>query len=460
MKKLLYRFTFISLIVVLIINYITDPIFNFDDSYFKSTINDYNEQDSIDMIFLGSSHSLNSYNPQVFDTILGLNSFNLSSAAQKLNTSEYLIQSGILKKQPKVVVLDLFYFAVSEDVDKQTGLQLIVYNNTKNTLNKISKVVSNYGLSYLPSTMSPTIRNHNQWYNLYVDDENSKDKTIKGFVPLKKIISKKDRKKFKNFKENLSIIKNQKLNFNGVIPREKVKQIARINDLLNEKNIELVLVSAPYLNYSYSKNNRKFHLLIEHVSDSLNINYIDLNKSIDKLNLDISHFNDKNHLNLTGANIVSDYLAKYIAEKLDYKILVDSLSFIKKNKPLKRNSLEETKIAFRSIDKKLAENFNISHFGSKRVNSNTISFSFRLNDDITLETINKYSMGIKVFSSDLKTPRLYSFQPKIEIKGGNKYINKNIKEIKSIDSLDVYIYKKNDWKTSGRLGGFKIYNLQ
>ena len=66
------------------------------------------EENSIDVIFLGSSHSATTFIPQtVYDTN-GITSYNLSCEQQSLLTSYYWLKEVYQYQSPKVVVLDIF----------------------------------------------------------------------------------------------------------------------------------------------------------------------------------------------------------------------------------------------------------------------------------------------------------------------------------------------------------------
>lgn len=90
-----------------------------------------------------------------------------------------------------------------------------------------------------------------------------------------------------------------------------------------------------------------------------------------------------------------------------------------------------------------------------------VSFVFKLNDSTTRETVEAYSLGLRAFDLTLEKPLSMSFNPTLEIIDGNKYVivTRVINKNKYFDSLNVYIYKRKDWKGSGSLGNFKIKDI-
>ena len=323
MKKLYLKILLGITVTIFIITYIIDPFFDKENSFFKGSINEvYNTKtDSIDILIFGSSHALNSYNPKVIDKTLNTTTFNLASASQRLNTTKFLIEDITHEFNPKIVVLDLFYFSVKDAIEKKDkDFQLIVYNNTRNSINKLNTVHSYYDLKDVIPVLSSTIRNHNKWHEIFIDKkEKNRIGKIRGFVPLYNIISEKERNRYKDFytkKHNSHPIKSTFKN----LSENEINRILEINTFLEKRNIQLILVSAPYFRYFYGNENIKFHSLLNHLSDSLNVNYLDYNAHFDKLNLDFKDFNDQNHVNISGSNKLSAYLSKYISNNSNFEI--------------------------------------------------------------------------------------------------------------------------------------------
>lgn len=70
---------------------------------------------NVDMVYIGSSRAMNSYNPQVIDSILGIKSYNLGMMAQFFDYNYFMYD--ILKqfnRKPKYVVWDVFYRTLDE----------------------------------------------------------------------------------------------------------------------------------------------------------------------------------------------------------------------------------------------------------------------------------------------------------------------------------------------------------
>ncbi len=128
---------------------------------------------------------------------------------------------------------------------------------------------------------------------------------------------------------------------------------------------------------------------------------------------------------------------------------------------VKKNKLEEKLVDVRNVDKAFNFELKVESFGVEKVNDSIFNFVFKIDPTTKKETVSQYSYGIRGFSPDSEKPYLRTNSPDITIVDNSKYIilRNMLKEIRYFDSLDVYIYKRKDWKSSGRLGSIKIYDI-
>ena len=89
------------------------------------------------------------------------------------------------------------------------------------------------------------------------------------------------------------------------------------------------------------------------------------------------------------------------------------------------------------------------------------SFVFKLDNRTTEKTVEAYSLGIRIFDQELPETLNLSFHPEVSKIEGRNYLilGHKIRGANYYDSLDVYIYKRKDWKSSGRLGEIKIKDV-
>lgn len=66
------------------------------------------DKNSVDVLFLGSSHAMCTFNPQIIYDTYGITSYNLASEQQSLVVSYYWLREALKYQTPKVVVLDTY----------------------------------------------------------------------------------------------------------------------------------------------------------------------------------------------------------------------------------------------------------------------------------------------------------------------------------------------------------------
>tara|TARA_R110002012_G_scaffold283090_2_gene473165 strand:- start:113984 stop:114505 length:522 start_codon:yes stop_codon:yes gene_type:complete len=125
------------------------------------------------------------------------------------------------------------------------------------------------------------------------------------------------------------------------------------------------------------------------------------------------------------------------------------------------NSFEDKLLDFRDVKLKFNDSYTVEKFGMLKQNDTVFSFVFKLGDDTEKLEVEKYSIGVVGYDSKVSDPFRASFNPELEIKDNKKYLilTREIGETRYFDSIDVYTYKRKDWKASGRLGGFKVRDI-
>lgn len=109
--------------------------------------NYYEDHGKIDNLYLGSSHVYNDIDPQLLDELNGQYNFNLSTHAQALNGTFYLLREADQDNELSHVYLEMYYACSANDRTINND-----YNNWNNTdfmepsFNKIEYMISNGGL--------------------------------------------------------------------------------------------------------------------------------------------------------------------------------------------------------------------------------------------------------------------------------------------------------------------------
>ena len=293
------------------------------------------EANSLDMVYIGSSHSYCTFDPEIIDQQLNTSSFQLGTPLQHPDSSYYVLQEVLKYQKPKVVVFEIYWDMLDESFDiKQSDLLFKAWKS-KDLQNKYIKEVfpinekAKYYIKALRYQQDVYAYYNNRLKaklsklglnntNMKKDDNKTIPKDVyrsKGYVVSHQVISKSEMEEdnqFNNYDaKNWTFDKNQK------------KYIDKIIELCNTNDIKLIFVTAPIANVSMEKIKNYDYInnqIIEFANNN-EIPYIDYNMiNKEQSLLKIEHFRDDAHLNQTGSELVGLHFA-LVVKKLKSVLL-------------------------------------------------------------------------------------------------------------------------------------------
>lgn len=337
-KKDIYIYVKAVLFVILII-----PLFYYFGNKYSAAstenlINTYNEKrwnefysltpNSVDVIFLGSSHSYCTFDPDIFDNALGTSSYQMGMPSQVMDSTYFTLLEVLNYQKPKVAVVEVYWDMIDDDFEiKQAGMLFQVLKNKeleqqyiKEVFPLSEKVKYNVKLfkyqqdyfAFKNKELKDKVKAKFDVYDVVaqkqsgIQEYRSKGYTYCNYNMLPDEFDKTNQ--FKNFDgKNWSISKNQK------------KYLQNIVDKCRENNIELIFVTAPVANVSmdYIKNYNYVHNIVAEFADKNGIEYIDYNiiNEEEKL-LTNENFRDDAHLNHSGVEIVDKHFTAILKKYL------------------------------------------------------------------------------------------------------------------------------------------------
>ena len=311
-------FVLITCICVGIVNELLKPKYYYDQEY--PTTNTYMdfyklEKNSVDVLFFGSSHGVNSFNPQVIYDNYGITSYNLSSAQQSIVVTYYWLREALKYQSPKVVILDTYTLHKYYDA--------YVYNDMNCSEGAVRSAMDSMRLSPLKweagkaiEEIDPTqsglsflllnIRYHTRWTSLGEDDYTEEAMIEHGGVKGFAVLGETD--------PDLSYVPFKDSDI-GTVDAEPMAETAeeyldKIVDLCAKENIQLILVNIPCAEpVARYKSTKEY-------ADSRGLSYYDFNEEIlyNEIDYNASE-NLLNHPNYLGAEKVSLYIANLLATK-------------------------------------------------------------------------------------------------------------------------------------------------
>lgn len=262
-------------------------------------------EQSLDIIFFGSSHSYSTFSPNLIEKKTGLKSYNFATQQQPVYITYYYMVEALKTQKPKYFVLDMHMFSFKDNYVKE-GVVRDAVDRMKFSANKIDAIHANVADKEVrKSYYINFIKYHSRYKNIHWKD-------FKQAFDLQGI----DNKGFTGLPQNNDIHIDNSDFLNRTDTKELIlknkEYLLKIIELAKKHDVELIFVKTPCaLNeetVAYLNRMKKY-------AQEYQIDYIDYNLLFTELDLDTGDFYDNGHLSKTGANKVSSHFAEYIKEK-------------------------------------------------------------------------------------------------------------------------------------------------
>ncbi|ALF20448.1 ABC transporter ATP-binding protein [Fusobacterium nucleatum] len=320
-------FKSIIFLIILILSF-----FYYEEKIFKrfDTLVDYAyyriPKDSVDLLFVGSSHSYCTFNSRLFDHYLKCNSLNLGTSSQPLSVTYSAILEMLKRQNPKVVIIEVYPI-----VRKPSVVALRPHLDTMNlSINKLRLIKNALPISEWGNHFMNTIYYHSRWKEF----KELKEAEYKGYEDWGGRMENKGFLGYAwDFTRNsltYNIYENEYNNaFNSsfVISKKSLKLLENLFKICQKRKIKIILTSPPIIG-DYDTLNILYNLPLKNLMFKYNVDNVDFNnrnKKYERL-----CFLDNNHVSLAGADEVSFEMAKYL--KKNYPILLNTENYKKYSK--------------------------------------------------------------------------------------------------------------------------------
>lgn len=418
MKKFLKSICFIIIFIILFVN-ITNLLkdkrvyFLYDTT--RKVEGFYNEdRNSLDVVFIGSSHVFQGLNPAIFWDEFGIPSYIFGANEQPLWISYHYIKEVLKYQKPKAIVLDVLYTARDVNIKnnekgkegeryQKEGVNRINLDSLKLSKNKIAVIKASVPKDERISYIIELIKYNKKWKSINKDSF--------------KYLNYKNKNPYKGYTPSFNKVHGLKtsshpLNFSD----KSLGYFNKIIELSKQENFNLVLIKTPY---NLLEEAKKTYAKVADIAKENNIPFINYNNLINEINLKFETDSNPDcaHLNSFGAEKVSRHLAKYLIENYN---LED-----KRNNPDYSDWNECTKYYKQKVNNwELSQETDIYNYLDKLNNPNYIvilsakdAFTSSLNEDI----LNKLkAIGVK---SDIKDKYRWSY---ISVLDNNKPIYEKV----------------------------------
>lgn len=270
----------------------------------------YLEDDSVNVMFYGSSHCYNSINNAILWKDYDIASFNMACPGQGLGNTYYCMQESLKNQNPDIMVVELVYTAWK-------GPAFEDGNFYRNTLNfKWSKLCLE-NLEYTSDIAEVT--------------QETKESALLKFPVIHtryREITKKDFDQYFYLKGSYMASWNSEAydvseiyhsNEVKMLRKDDLMYLEKIVDLAQKNGKELIFFIAPYI---MRKEDESYFNAVEQFALEHDIPFLNFNKLTDEIQLDFScDMSEENHvgshLNVYGMRKVTDYIGKYINDNYE-----------------------------------------------------------------------------------------------------------------------------------------------
>lgn len=278
---------------------------------------------SVDMVFIGSSHSYCTFDPENFDSYFDSFSFQMGTPLQHPDTTYYALRDIYKTQTPQVVVMELYWDVLDDDFDlKQANSFFEVLQDDalkKEYIWKVFPLGDKVKYFLLPIRFQ-------QDYFAYEANEMEKAFIEKGLE--KKRTQIQEGEEYYRSKGyvycNMEMlpgeyeVTNQFRGLDGKAWKMSKKQesyVKEIAKLCEEKGSQLIFVTAPIANVSmdYIKNYDIIHESLKGLAQQCDVPYLDYNiMQREESMLENDHFRDDAHLNDSGVQIVNQHFRDWL----------------------------------------------------------------------------------------------------------------------------------------------------
>ena len=308
-------FCIILALTVILINRILVPKYYYNDLW--PTTSTYAgfyqmEEDSIDVLCLGSSHAAACFNPQVVYDAYGIRSYNLACEQQNMFTSYYWIREALRYQKPQVILLDtymLFPVNQSEALNSAESCTRKAFDGMKWSGVKAEAVKEMCRLDEKQSEISyylTNVRYHTRWMELKEEDfrfvQMNQHYELKGYTPL-------DRRGAMEYQPFASGDSEQQTEM-VLLMKEYLNKIV---ELCEDNGIKLILFKTP----SVTQRITNYNTVAQYAFEK-GVEYWDFNEASaykDSALVFEEDMNDDMHMNIWGAEKLSLYLGSQLQEE-------------------------------------------------------------------------------------------------------------------------------------------------
>lgn len=309
MKKTIIKVVSFILILCVVLN-IANNVFKFKygDGIYNVTKFYDQEDNTVDVLFLGSSHIFENLNTGTLWDEYGISSYILGGSVQPLWNSYHYLKEALKTQKPELIVLEGFMTTWYQDYIDDSR---IIKNNygLKPSLNKVEAIMT----SSPKERWSEFLLEYTQYHNRY------KELSAADFLPNQNCRLYDDWKGYglNTFTTELTSVDVSDITKRTPLYDKCEKYYRMILELAKDNNIPILVVISPYA--GISETDKELFNTASDIAKEYDVNFVDFNSYVDEMELDYkTDVADVAHMNYKGSQKYASYLGNYI--KSNYEI--------------------------------------------------------------------------------------------------------------------------------------------
>lgn len=278
------------------------------------------EENSVDILIVGSSHAYSSFNPEILGENLGQQAYVLASSSQNVTQTYFNVKEAIKYQKPEMLILETFgidnnnnWQGENEETPDKNWKKESNIDGMRLGIVKLEAIAEQYLPENWCYALFKIARCHGNWKDTqlimsnYDFFKNGIDQ-YSGFRPSESVMSEETMKQYEEMAETHSEYK---------ICEENETYYHKLAQLCKENEMKLYMIMAPmYDGYIKKINYESRYQQIAALAQSEGVEYLDCNKLYDEIGLDATDFEDAfnsyHHLNRQGADKVTTYVAEVL----------------------------------------------------------------------------------------------------------------------------------------------------
>lgn len=261
-------------------------------------------RNSLDVIFMGSSHILNAVSPMQLWAEHGIASNNLGQNGQVIPVSYYALQEALRRQKPKVVVLDVYKVVQDTLIDSKANLHFTL-DNMRPGLPKLRAIFDLLPPEDRAEYLFDISVYHTRWKDLAGEDFQRTDTTERGAQAL-----------FSSFRpyEGWEVVPESET---AAPAQVELDYLERFVELCRREEIELLLVAVPFTTPEDDEFDRQARVnAVAGCAREWGVPFVNLMHRADEIGFDFSSdMADVYHVNWQGMEKVTAWLGGYLAQE-------------------------------------------------------------------------------------------------------------------------------------------------